>query len=78
MTNKFRGPWAVIEEGTMNLVNSKDVVADRVRDLQALATSAGRRPRSNWQRRGTWRGLAALAGARVLVRRQSMIKAVEL
>jgi hypothetical protein len=67
VTNKFSGPRAVIEEGTMILVNSKDVVAGRIRDIQALAAPPARRRHSR-QRRGTWRGLAALAGARVLVR----------
>jgi hypothetical protein len=69
VTNKFRGPRAAIEEGTMYQVNSKDVVASRIRDLQALA--AAPRPRSHRQRRGTRRGLAALAGARVLVARRA-------
>jgi hypothetical protein len=63
VTNKFCGSRAAIEEGTMNLVNSKDVVADRVRDIQALATVAGRRPRNSPQPRSAWRSLAALAGA---------------
>jgi hypothetical protein len=70
VTNKFCGPRAVIEEGTMILVNSKDVVAGRIRDIQALAAPPARRHHSR-QRRGTWRGLAALAGARVLVRSQA-------
>jgi hypothetical protein len=77
VTNKFRGPRAVIEEGTMNLVNSKDVVAGRIRDIQALAVPPARR-RQSGQRRGSLRGLAALAGARVLARPQNTIKAVEL
>jgi hypothetical protein len=71
VTNKFRGPRAVIKEGTMILVNSKDVVAGRIHDLQALAAPSARRPHHSRQRRGTWRGLAALAGARVLVRSQA-------
>jgi hypothetical protein len=50
----------------MILVNSKDVVADRIRDLQAQA--AGPRPRSHRQRRGTWRGLASLGAVRALAR----------
>jgi hypothetical protein len=61
----------------MILVSSKDVVAGQVRDIHALAAAAGRRPRGPRQPRGARRGLAALAGARVLVRSQSMIKAVE-
>jgi hypothetical protein len=61
----------------MILVNSKDVVADRVRDIHAQAATASRRPRGYRQRRGAWRGLAALASARFPVRTQSMIKAVE-
>jgi hypothetical protein len=77
VTNKFRGLRAVIEEGTMNLVNSKDVVAGRIRDIQALAAPPAPR-RHSGQRRGSWRGLAALAGPRALARPQSMIKAVEL
>jgi hypothetical protein len=51
----------------MNLVNSKDVVASRIRDIQALAAVPAHRHHPR-QRRGTWRGLVALAGARVLVR----------
>jgi hypothetical protein len=71
VTNKFCGPRAAIEEGTMILVNSKDVVAGRIHDLQALAAPPARRPHHSRPRRGTWRGLAALAGARVLVRSQA-------
>ena len=65
VTDKFSGPWAAIEEGTMNLVNSKDIVADRIRDINALAAASGRRqprisrPRTSWRSRA-----AALAGAR--------------
>jgi hypothetical protein len=66
VTNKFCGLRAATEEGTMILVNSKDVVADRIRDLQAQA--AGPRPRSHRQRRGTWRGLASLGAVRALAR----------
>lgn len=71
MTNKFCGSRAAIEEGTMILVNSKDVVAGRIRDLQALAAPPTRRAHHSRQRRGTWRGLAALAGTRILVRSQA-------
>jgi hypothetical protein len=67
----------VIEEGTMNLVNSKDVVADRIRDIQAQAAVVGRRPGSNRQRRAMWRGLAALTSAASRVRPQSTMKTVE-
>ena len=50
----------------MNLVNSKDVVADRIRDIHALAAASGRRqPSASHQRRSTGRSRsAALAGAR--------------
>jgi hypothetical protein len=77
VTNKFCGSRAAIEEGTMNLVNSKDVVADRVRDIQEQAAAAGRRPRSYGQPRSAWRSLAALAGARVQVHPHRVIKTVE-
>ena len=77
MTKELCGSRAAAEEGTMNLVNSKDVVAGQIRDIHALAAAAGRRPRSPRQPRGAWRGLAALAGARVLAGSQNMIKAVE-
>jgi len=70
VTNTFCGLRAVIEEGTMILVNSKDVVADRIRDIQALTAAPARRPRSARQGRGSWHGLAA-AGARVLVARKA-------
>jgi len=53
------------------------VVAGQIRDIHALAAAAGRRPHNPRQPRGAWRGLAALAGARVLVRSHGMIKAVE-
>ena len=55
----------------MILVNSKDVVAGRIRDIQALAAPPARRPHHSRQRGGTWRGLAALAGARALIRSQA-------
>ena len=61
----------------MNLVNSKDVVADRVRDIHAQAAVAGRPARGRQQRRRTWRGLAAMAGVPGLARPQSIMKAVE-
>jgi hypothetical protein len=77
VTSKFCGSRAATEEGTMILVNSKDVVAGRIRDIQALSAPPARRPRNPGQRRGNWRGLAATAGALGLVRPQSMIKAVE-
>ncbi len=54
----------------MNLVNSKDVVAGRIRDIQALAAPPAHRHHRR-QRRGTRRGLAALASARVPVRSQA-------
>ncbi len=60
----------------MNLVNSKDVVADRVRDIQEQAAAAGGRPRHSRQPRSAWRSLAALAGA-VQVHPHRMIKTVE-
>jgi hypothetical protein len=47
----------------MILVNSKDVVADRIRDIHALAAAPGRRPpHTSRQARCTWRSLAAFAG----------------
>ncbi len=46
----------------MNLVNSKDVVADRIRDIQALAAAPSRQPRTSRRPRNTWRSLAAFAG----------------
>ena len=72
----------------MNLVNSKDVVADRVRDIQAQAAMAGRArqvrgaDRAGGARRGLAAlagvpGLAALAGVPGLARPQSIMKAVE-
>ena len=59
----------------MILVNSKDVVADRVRDIQAQAAASGRarQPRGIRQPRGARRGLAAWA----LTRPQRTIKTVE-
>ena len=69
MTNKFCGSRAATEEGTMILVNSKDVVADRIRDIQALAAQPARRPHHSRQRRGTGRGLAAPAAVKVLFAR---------
>jgi len=78
VTNEFCGSRAVAEEGTMYMNQvSKDVVADRVGDIHALAAVAGRRPRSSRRPRGAWRGLAVLFGAWVPTRPQSMIKAVE-
>ena len=73
MTKKFRGSRTAIEEGTMNLVNSKDVVADRIRELQAQAATAGRPSRHSRQ----WHGLAARAAARILASPKRMIKTVE-
>ena len=59
----------------MILVNSKDVVADRVRDIQAQAVASGRarQPRGIRQPRGARRGLAAWA----LTRSRRTIKTVE-
>jgi hypothetical protein len=69
----------------MNLVNSKDIVAERVRDIQAQAATSGRarqqrgagQPRSAGQPRGARRSLASWAGALVLARPQPTIKTVE-
>ena len=48
----------------MNLVNSKDAVADRIRDIHALAASSRLR-RARPVSRSTWRGRAAArAGTR--------------
>ena len=68
MTNKFCGSRAATEEGTMILVNSKDVVAGRIQDIQAQAAAAGRRPHGHRPQRGVRRTLAALPGVRVLAR----------
>jgi alkanesulfonate monooxygenase SsuD/methylene tetrahydromethanopterin reductase-like flavin-dependent oxidoreductase (luciferase family) len=68
VTNKFCGSRAATEEGTMILVNSKDVVAGRIQDIQAQAAAAGRRPHGRRPRRGARRTLAALPGVRVLAR----------
>jgi hypothetical protein len=57
----------------MNLANSKDVVADRIRDIQAQAATAGRPARHSRQRRP----LAVWASARILARPQWLIKTVE-
>ena len=79
MTKTFCGSRAVAEEDTMNLVNSKDIVADRVRDIQAQAATSGRarQLRGAGQPRGARRGLASWAGALVLARPQPTIKTVE-
>jgi hypothetical protein len=91
VTNTFCGSRAATEEDTMILVNSKDVVASHVRDIQALAAASGRPrqvrgvgqspavspPRGAGRPGGIRRGLAAWAGARVLTRPQQMIKTVE-
>jgi hypothetical protein len=63
----------VTEEDIMNLVNSKDVVADRIRELQVQAASAGRPSRHS----GQWHALAAWAAARILGGPKRMIKTVE-
>ena len=75
VTNTHRGSRAAIEEDTMILVNSKDVVAGRVRDIQAQAAASGRarQLRGTRQPRGAGRGLAA----RALTRPQRTIKTVE-
>ena len=60
----------------MNLVNSKDVVAGRIRDIQAQAAASGRarQVRGTGQSRGASRlgdarrGLATWASVRVLAR----------
>ena len=52
----------------MILVNSKDVVAGRIQDIQAQAAAAGRRPHGHRPQRGVRRTLAALPGVRVLAR----------
>ena len=61
----------------MNLVNSKDIVADRVRDIQAQAAMAGRarQVRGAGRAGGARRGLAAWAGA--LARSLRTIETVE-
>jgi hypothetical protein len=76
VTSTHRGSRAAIEEGTMILVNSKDVVADWARDIQAQAAASGRarqlrgtrQSRGIRQPRGAHRGLAAWAGIRMLAR----------
>jgi hypothetical protein len=58
VTDTFGGSRAVTEEDTTNLVNSKDVVTHRVRDIQAQAIAAG--PRAGDPRGRTARGAAWL------------------
>ena len=73
----FAAVGAAPEEDTMNLVNSKDIVADRVRDIQAQAAMAGRARQVRGADRagGARRGLAAWAGA--LARSLRTIETVE-
>jgi hypothetical protein len=75
VTNTFCGSRAATEEGTMILVNSKDVVADRIRDIQAQAAESGRarqvhaaRQPHGGSRPHAARRLTAWAGIRVLAR----------
>jgi hypothetical protein len=86
VTKTFCGSRAVAEEDTMNLVNSKDIVADRVRDIQAQAATVGRArqvrgagraggARSASHAGSARRGLAAWAGA--LARSLRTIETVE-
>ena len=83
MTNTCCGSLAATEEDTMNLVNSRDVVADRIRGIQAQAAGSGgaRRVHGTGRRRGAARLRAARSGlatwAGTLARPQQTIKTVE-
>jgi hypothetical protein len=82
VTDTFCGSRAATEEDTMIVVNSQDVVADRVRDIHAQAAASGRarqlrgagqprragRPRGAHRLPAARRGLAAWAVARIPAR----------
>jgi hypothetical protein len=76
VTNTFCGSRAATEEDTMIVVNSQDVVADRVRDIHAQAAASGRarqlrgacQPRRAHRLPAARRGLAAWAVARIPAR----------